>query len=69
MITLRKLRIGLGLSQQQVADTINVKQRTVSQWERLESLPNLADAVLLARCYQVPLLSIVECFGINTEGL
>lgn len=63
-MTVRQLRQRCGLSQQTVAEIIGCKQRTISQWERLLLIPNLADAVLLARCYNVTLDEIAMAFGL-----
>ncbi|BAQ67104.1 helix-turn-helix transcriptional regulator [Geminocystis sp. NIES-3709] len=69
MDTLRKLRVARGLSQAEVAEIIAVRQRTISKWEKLQQLPNIADAVLLARCYNTDLLRIAQALGIDTSDI
>lgn len=69
MLTLRRLRSERGLSQKEVAAYINVKPRHLSNWESVQTLPSLTDAVMLARLYQVPLTTIAKACGIPTEGI
>lgn len=60
MVELRKKRTEMGLTQEQVADSLGVKRNTVCQWEsgvrepRLQQLPKLAK---LFRCTVDELLS------------
>ena len=67
MTTLRQLRVRRGLTQSEVAEIIAVQQRTISKWEKLQQLPSIADAVLLARCYNTDLNGIARAFGVDTN--
>jgi DNA-binding XRE family transcriptional regulator len=64
MTTLRQIRQERGLTLVMVAELIGTKPRTLSSWEKLQTIPNLLDAVLLARCYEVSLDDIVLAFGL-----
>ena len=53
------LRSQLGLTQLQVAEKINYSDKSISKWERGESLPDVSVLVELAKLYNVSLDSLV----------
>lgn len=57
--TLCKLRKKHGLSQQEVADILEVTRQTVSNWECAQGAPTLDKAKLLAQLYHVSLDDLV----------
>ena len=58
---LASLRLDAGLSQQQVADVVGVRQSTVASWERSSRPPKGDFLPLLAKTYKVSLSSLVQC--------
>lgn len=42
---LKKARIACGLTQEQVADKINVSRQTISNWENEKSYPDIIDRI------------------------
>lgn len=59
---LKELRMGRGLTQQQLSEMMNVTRTTVSNWERGTRIPDLESLENLAKFYKVSL----DTFG--TEG-
>ena len=51
---LRKRRIALGKTQQEVADEVFVTRQTVSKWELGKSEPDFISAELLRKALQLP---------------
>lgn len=66
MAPIRALRIRKGVSQQTLADIVNVSQQTISYWENKNSIPDTRSAVLLAAYFGVP---IEDLIGENTDSL
>jgi transcriptional regulator with XRE-family HTH domain len=58
---LASLRLDAGLSQQQVADVIGVRQSTVATWERSSRPPKGDFLPLLAKTYKVSLATLIQC--------
>lgn len=50
---LKKFRLAKGLTQEQVADKLNVNTQTVSRWECGTTLPDVLTLPVLARLYEV----------------
>ena len=66
---LRLLREKAGYTRPQVKQLIGVSERRQADWETGEALPNLENAVALARLYKVPLKEICVLVGIDTSGI
>ncbi len=54
----QKLRTGRGLSQDQLAELLEVSRQSVSKWERDEAMPDTDKIIALSRI-----------FGVTTDGL
>lgn len=54
------LRKDAGLSQQQLADALNLSRRTVSLWETGRRIPDLQSALLLADYFHTTLDHLVK---------
>lgn len=71
MLKLRELRIEKGVSQEEVADALNVKNYTIGNWERNRAEPNMSAIIELANyfgCTTDYLLGRENDFGIvNVE--
>ena len=50
---LLKLRKQSGLSQQELADQLNVSRQSVSKWELNESVPDISNILALSEIYHV----------------
>ena len=61
LIALRKRK---GLSQEELAEALGVSRQAVSKWERAESGPDVDNAILLSRLYNI---SLDELFGNKPE--
>ncbi|WP_199337080.1 helix-turn-helix domain-containing protein [Oscillatoria sp. FACHB-1407] len=59
-----KLRQRIGLTQRQVAQALDIRQSTVSDWERGISIPNLPPSKikLMLEIYQCSLDELIEAF-------
>ncbi|MBO5267025.1 MAG: helix-turn-helix domain-containing protein [Ruminiclostridium sp.] len=57
---LKKLRKTAKLTQEQVAEQLNVSRQTVTKWESGESLPDIDNCILLAKLYNVTLDDLVK---------
>lgn len=62
--TPRFLRERVGLTQQEVADALDKRIATISDWERHVSVPTLtlSEALKLTRLYECSLEELVEAF-------
>lgn len=58
-LAVRERRLELGLRQIDVANWIGRSQTTLSHFESGQRRPDLSDAVLIARCLDVPLGTLV----------
>lgn len=52
---LKKRRLALKLTQEQVAEKIHVSRQTISNWENEHSYPDIMSVVLLSDLYEVSL--------------
>ncbi len=59
-VFLKELRREKGLTQEQLAETLNVSRRTVSRWETGYNLPDLDLLVEMADLYQVELRELFD---------
>ena len=50
---LRRLRIARQLSQEQLADKLQVSRQAISKWELGESIPDTENLILLSKFYGV----------------
>jgi len=57
---LKKLRKSARLTQEQVAEKLNVSRQSVAKWESGESLPDIENCILLAKLYNVTLDDLVK---------
>lgn len=57
---LKKLRKGKNLTQEQLAERLNVSGRTVSRWETGINMPDISILVELAEFYDVSIPEIIE---------
>ena len=57
---LSKLRKGLGLSQEELAEMLGVSRQAVSKWETGQSAPDLVNLVRLCRLYGIPADELLE---------
>ena len=55
-----KLRKGLGLSQEELAEALGVSRQAVSKWETGQSTPDLENLVRLCRLYGIPADELLE---------
>lgn len=58
----KNIRKQCGLSQQEVADKLQIKQSSVSDWENDVSRPDYEKLIALAELYDV---TLYELFGID----
>ena len=52
-ITLKSARVNVGLSQKEVAEKLNVSNKTISAWENGSSMPNVLHITALCGLYGV----------------
>ncbi len=57
---LKQLRTEKNLTQEQLAESLNVSRRTVSRWETGFNLPDLDILVIMSDFYQVDLMELLE---------
>ena len=57
---IRKARADAGLTQEQVAEALNVSRQTISNWENEKTYPDIASVVLLSDVYGVSLDSLLK---------
>ena len=56
---LKELRKEKGLTQEQLAEKLNVSGRTVSRWETGSNMPDIGMLVVIADLYEVSILEII----------
>lgn len=63
MTKLKELRTARGISQEELAELVNVSRQTVSKWENGIVQPSVDNLVRLGQVFQVPLEAIlgVDC--------
>ena len=64
---LAALRKAKGMTQQEVADRLNVSNKTISKWERDEGCPEIMMLPLIAELYSVTIDEILRGERINRE--
>ncbi|MBQ4284464.1 MAG: helix-turn-helix domain-containing protein [Lachnospira sp.] len=57
---LKELRKGKGLTQEQLAEQLNVSNRSVSRWETGSTLPDISILIELAEFYEVDIKEIID---------
>lgn len=57
---LKKFRKTAKLTQEQVAEKLNVSRQSVAKWESGESLPDIENCILLAKLYNVTIDDLVK---------
>ena len=53
MLKIRELRKEKGITQEQLADAVNVKKYTIGDWERNRTEPNITTLVAMADYFEV----------------
>ena len=56
---IKELRIGAGLTQEQLADKLNAQRMTIIRWERGDNPPSDENLILLARLFKVSTLYLL----------
>ncbi len=56
---LKKLRKSARLTQEQVAEKLNVSRQSVAKWESGESLPDIDNCIMLAKLYGVTIDDLI----------
>ena len=64
--TILKLRTDAGLSQEQLAEKLDVSRQAIQKWEKGTSVPELGNLVLMSKLFNVSLDALVE--GDDTAG-
>ena len=59
-VFLKELRRAKGLTQEQLAEVLNVSSRTVSRWETGSNMPDISMLVEIAVFYDVSIPEIIE---------
>ncbi|MFC6334619.1 helix-turn-helix domain-containing protein [Paenibacillus septentrionalis] len=57
---IKHLRIRHQLTQEQVAEHVNVSRQAVAKWEKGESIPDISSCTALAKLFQVTLDNLVN---------
>ena len=57
---LKELRNEKGLTQEQLAEKLNVSNRSVSRWETASTLPDISLMIELADYYEVDIKELLE---------
>lgn len=57
---LRELRIKKNITQQELANLVNVDRSTVSKWERDQSIPTILDAEKIAEALGISVYDLIE---------
>ena len=57
---LKKMRKAAKLTQEQVAEKLNVSRQSVAKWESGETLPDIESCILLSKLYNVTLDELVK---------
>lgn len=53
-VSLAAARVNAGLTQQDVADKMNISKQTIVNWENGRVIPKLAQFEMLSRLYNMP---------------
>ncbi len=57
-----------GLSQESVAEKLNISRQTISKWETGETVPDIRQAIELAKMYKLSLDELLN-FDIELQGI
>ena len=66
--TIKALRKSKGLSQQDLADKLNVVRQTISKWELDETLPDIRQAKKLSSLYHLSLDELID-YDVEVEEI
>ena len=58
----RDLRKSVGMTQQELAKALNVKQTTISKWEQGKSSPTVNKIKIIACALRISEADILDCF-------
>ena len=56
-LTLRALRVNMGLSLEDVSAMLNVSKETISNWERGYTYPNVQQIIKLEKVYNIKIFT------------
>ena len=56
---IKELRVGAGLTQEQLADKLNAQRMTIIRWERGDNTPSDENLLLLTRLFRVSTLYLL----------
>ena len=68
-ITVKSLREGALLTQEELGRRLNLSFRTVSDWETGKKIPRFDNAVILAKELGVSLKTLARAFKMDVDGL
>lgn len=60
---LKNFRLSLGMTQEQIAEKINVSRQTISNWENGKSLPDVISLIKISDLYQISLDDLLKGDG------
>lgn len=60
---LKNSRINAGMTQEQIAEKINVSRQTISNWEAGKSLPDVINLIKISDLYQISLDDLLKGDG------
>jgi transcriptional regulator with XRE-family HTH domain len=66
--TIRKYRLGLGLTQREVAEMVGIRPATVSEWERGVTCPSVALLLRLAKILDTLAEALYPQFYLRRES-
>jgi len=55
----REARLRIGLSQTELAEELDVAQKTVSNWEKIDEVSRTVDAIAVSAFLQIPITDLV----------
>lgn len=65
---LKKVRESKRLSQQEVADQLNISQKTLSNIESDKSIPSIIQLATMGRLYELDVIELLSRHGITLEN-
>lgn len=66
-VKIRQLRKMTGLTQEQMANKINVSRQSISKWESGSSIPDWESMVKISKLFDIPLNDFVSTDNVETE--
>lgn len=60
---LKNFRLSAGMTQEQIAEEINVSRQTISNWENGKSLPDVISLIKISDLYQISLDDLLKGDG------